>query len=635
MAPLQPADYYAMPQSVQSLKTGFVKQPEKLPVNEQIPNASHSGPFDFSRPSGSKKPMLRSDAMGEMLVAGLAVAIFLSSVAAAYFIYQFQMTNENTVNNALSRVVVRELASDIFELEKSLSRISAIHQSDPDMSRQTFSRLMRQSVRDIKALRSTGWAPMISPRDLSRWIEKQKNSKRELLTYQTIRALQNFTPLYLDQEQRWSKRESPATERAFIQNYLAPILYVEDELGKVLNSAEHFAGSISEATRTGAIKASQTQMSENNKLSSTLFYPVYSRLISPGQRRDLHSERERLITGVLNFQLDIVALLQASLIDLDEHALSVSITEVSAESADLLLFKSQDGLFDEEQDIAEEVDFFGNTWVVRVHREPLSFIIFLPSALVLLVGFIIASALMVWHSSNIQFKRRLNTKLAKQKREITQKTGLLEAVLDAAPIGIEYIDENGTTELQNNLAKICAGSLTAQDAINSGEATLVSPPEDLLVKHFQLETGTSDDREHFEIISKALAETTDIDMGNIVVSSNVTEREVAKKKLESYISELETINRELEEFTYSATHDMQEPLRRIASFSEILEEHITDGDLEDAKEITTRLISSSKDLRQRFSQIVDEIDNRNRRRAQDNNLSFLESATSNKPDTRD
>jgi len=70
--------------------------------------------------------MLRSDAMGEMLVAGLAVAIFLSSVAAAYFIYQFQMTNENTVNNALSRVVVRELASDIFELEKSLSRISAI-----------------------------------------------------------------------------------------------------------------------------------------------------------------------------------------------------------------------------------------------------------------------------------------------------------------------------------------------------------------------------------------------------------------------------------------------------------------------------------------------------------------------------
>lgn len=119
-------------------------------------------------------------------------------------------------------------------------------------------------------------------------------------------------------------------------------------------------------------------------------------------------------------------------------------------------------------------------------------------------------------------------------------------------------------------------------------------------------------------------------LGNIVVSSDVTDREVAQQRLKGYIAELEQTNRELEEFTYSATHDMQEALRRIASFSEILEEHIANGDLEDA-----RLISSSTDLRQRFSKVVHEIDNRNRRRAEEAHLPTVQSPTLNEPKLRE
>ena len=59
--------------------------------------------------------------------------------------------------------------------------------------------------------------------------------------------------------------------------------------------------------------------------------------------------------------------------------------------------------------------------------------------------------------------------------------------------------------------------------------------------------------------------------------TNVTERYEARKKIESYAKELERSNRDLEQFAYSASHDLQEPLRMITAFLELLERHLADG----------------------------------------------------------
>lgn len=114
------------------------------------------------------------------------------------------------------------------------------------------------------------------------------------------------------------------------------------------------------------------------------------------------------------------------------------------------------------------------------------------------------------------------------------------------------------TQLQNSLSKIGTNAVTAHEAIAIGAATPVGHQANKgqLVQHYQLETFDGDRSQHYEIISKALTETAEVQLGNIVVSNNVTEREAAKQEFQSYIKELETINRELEEFTYSATHDM-------------------------------------------------------------------------------
>ena len=62
--------------------------------------------------------------------------------------------------------------------------------------------------------------------------------------------------------------------------------------------------------------------------------------------------------------------------------------------------------------------------------------------------------------------------------------------------------------------------------------------------------------------------------GNIIrmmgTAQDVTERIKAEKKLNEYNIELERKNKEIEQFAYAASHDLQEPLRSISNFSKLL-----------------------------------------------------------------
>ncbi|WP_294824458.1 PAS domain-containing sensor histidine kinase [uncultured Flavobacterium sp.] len=68
------------------------------------------------------------------------------------------------------------------------------------------------------------------------------------------------------------------------------------------------------------------------------------------------------------------------------------------------------------------------------------------------------------------------------------------------------------------------------------------------------------------------------DDGNIIgfskVTRDLTERKIADDQMQEYAKEIEFRNKQLEEYAYIASHDLQEPLRKIQLFAEMLESSI-------------------------------------------------------------
>ncbi|HUQ65927.1 MAG TPA: ATP-binding protein [Flavitalea sp.] len=77
----------------------------------------------------------------------------------------------------------------------------------------------------------------------------------------------------------------------------------------------------------------------------------------------------------------------------------------------------------------------------------------------------------------------------------------------------------------------------------------------------------------------------------------VLEKEKFQKILENKVKELDRSNKELEEFAYIASHDLQEPLRKITSFSERLKEKLPSNLEPDVQLYLNRMLAATDNMR--------------------------------------
>jgi signal transduction histidine kinase/DNA-binding NarL/FixJ family response regulator len=79
-----------------------------------------------------------------------------------------------------------------------------------------------------------------------------------------------------------------------------------------------------------------------------------------------------------------------------------------------------------------------------------------------------------------------------------------------------------------------------------------------------------------------------------VLFNDIAEQKRWEQDLQHYAQELERSNQALEEFTWIASHDLQEPLRKIKSFGRILETHLSADLGEEGQDYLKRMMSASE-----------------------------------------
>jgi PAS domain S-box-containing protein len=86
----------------------------------------------------------------------------------------------------------------------------------------------------------------------------------------------------------------------------------------------------------------------------------------------------------------------------------------------------------------------------------------------------------------------------------------------------------------------------------------------------------------------------DVQQGAVVIARDIRERKTAEEELHSAMRRLELSNRELEDFAYVASHDLQEPLRKIQAFGDRLHAKYTAELPDQAKDYIARMQSAAK-----------------------------------------